>query len=80
MGSAKSLRLRSTEEANLISLGQFSLDSLKSAGCAVPDGPPSAQQFLLAALKCEKAKRAAARGAAAPPPACDQARWQPFKE
>jgi hypothetical protein len=78
LGSAKSLKLRSVEDASLVALAQFSLDGLKSAGCPLPDGPPSALPFLLAALKCERARHA--NGQAAPPPACDQARWLPFKE
>lgn len=79
MGSAKSLKLRATEDQSLVSLAQMTLDGFGPAGCAIPDGPPSAVPYLLAALKCEKAKRVAKTGAASPP-SCDTATWQPFKE
>ena len=79
MGSAKSLKLRATEDQSLVTLAQMTLDGFAPAGCAIPDGPPSAVPYLLAALKCEKDKRAA-KADAASPPSCDTATWQPFKE
>jgi hypothetical protein len=74
----KSPRLRITEERSLISLAAITAETLGSSGCVAPDYPPSGEPYLLAAMKCEKARRAARAGAA--PPACDMAQWKPYAE
>ena len=78
LGSPKSLKLRATEDQSLVTLAQMTLDGFAPAGCAIPDGPPSAVPYLLAAMKCEKDRRAAKAGA--PPPSCDTAAWRQFQE
>lgn len=73
----KSPRLRATEEGSLITLSQDTAQTMASAGCT-PDDPPSGERYLLAAMKCERARRIAR--ASATPPACDMALWKPRAE
>jgi hypothetical protein len=76
MGSAKSLKLRATEDAALVSLAE-SLGG--GSGCPAED-PPSALPYLLSALRCEKDKQAAHTSEGNGLPSCDMERWQPYKE
>ncbi|THD38227.1 MAG: hypothetical protein E7773_00240 [Sphingomonas sp.] len=70
----KTEKLRSIEEQNLTLLAQTA--DLES--CGGRPLPLSPRPYLLAAMKCERARRASK--APASPPACDQANWKPYTE
>lgn len=70
----KSAALRTAEEDNLKMLGT----TIDLAGCGGRPLALSPEPYLLAAMKCERARRAPK--APPSPPACELARWKPFSE